>query len=163
MNIITYDYACCLYPDLTFLDRLSLLNFPISQEEGLKAIEKYTARGFTFIKSIDDDMLNDPDHSLYPGIRAFGDKKCWNVKLYPKQNNDPIGDLNLNSWLQEYNPDLTPRFSFSFYFLTTLDRYYLSSGLTSKALLERLHINLTGILEMTMCVFRLISAYILKH
>lgn len=151
MNIITHDYAISLYPDLTFLDRLSLFNHPISSEQHDVARRKYEPRGWDFIDSIDLDIEADPTHSLFLGHRAFGDSKCWKVQLYPKKTNDLIGDLNLNTWLQEYD-ELRPNFSYSLYFINTFDCHFLTANVTTAAMLHCLQINLDGWLEKTTSV-----------
>lgn len=85
MNFITESHAFALYPVATFLHHKSansyLTDRPIVIHPG---IEKYTKRGFEYIRSGDEY-----EEMFHPYVnRRVGDKHSWTVNLDPNHSRD---------------------------------------------------------------------------
>lgn len=136
MNVITHECAYSLYPDLTFIDRISLFNSPIHSEERDKAGKKYEERGWLCVPAAHPSFVTDSRHSLFPGLRSVGDDKCWKVYLYPKQQKKTGVSIDLNSWSQFYDDDLKPTISFSVVTAHHLNLDFVVGNAVSSALIH---------------------------
>lgn len=137
MNIITYECAYSFYPDLTFIDRLSLFNNPIRKEEKEKAGKKYEDRGWLCVPSAHPSSVEDTQHLLFPGLRSVGDDRCWKVYLYPKQVRSKNVMINLNTWSLSFNNALEPTLSFSIIASSAFNTELLVGNTLSHALVHR--------------------------
>lgn len=135
MNIITHDCAYSLYPDITFIHRSSLFNNPLLPSEKRRAVDKYSRRDWTFV----DRVLSEKQMgSMAPGLRYFGDDKCWVVNLFPSQTRDPSNNIKLNSWTLKWENDDKPCFSTAMVTLQELGQTYLAGNSAAENIIEDL-------------------------
>ena len=96
MNVITFDRACCLYPRATLEDRLSLVTTDRSDEVIEGVYQRYTERGWQFIRNADqiphiteDQMIN--SHFA----RWIDDGGSWSIALpLPSDFHSSLPPLN---------------------------------------------------------------------
>jgi hypothetical protein len=83
MNFITASNAYCLYPYSTFCTNTTLVCGPTTRKVDI-ALEKYTRRGWTPMKSLNIAMLTNHAVSEWQiRSRRIGDERCWKRRLYP--------------------------------------------------------------------------------
>ena len=96
MNVITFEKAYCLFPRATLDERFSLV-CTTREDEVMEAIyRKYTARGWNFIRSIDDvpDLTSDPALRVNR-CRWISDRFTWVMNLpLPPRFRESLGPLN---------------------------------------------------------------------
>lgn len=150
MNIITHECAYSLYPDLTFIERISLFNSPIHSDEKEKAAIKYEERGWLCVPAAHQSFVDDSRHSLFPGLRSVGDDKCWKVYLYPKQQKKAGISIDLNTWSQSFDEDLKPTISFSITNAVHLNLDFIVGNTVGSALIHRLDARFADTLTLTL-------------
>lgn len=82
MNIITADTAYAFCPKATFDTRTSLGFGGIDEGQLSKAYKKYAERGWTFVKDLTWDKVQEISPSFAPEtVRYLDDKYTWRVPL----------------------------------------------------------------------------------
>jgi len=102
MNLITHERAYSLYPHATFEERRSL----VISTEGSKqetARKKYTERGWTMVKTGQDEDIRNAKSDFTSCQRYIGDSRCWTIPILPML--DLPGDsMATNTWELKYKP-----------------------------------------------------------
>ena len=82
MNVISFDRAYCLFPRATLDERLSLV-CTSRQDDVIEAVyQKYAARGWSMIWSVDDIERVTPDPALRVNqCRWINDGNAWSIDL----------------------------------------------------------------------------------
>lgn len=85
MNVISYEYAYCLFPVATLEERASLLSYSSQGRSKRRAegLVKYSARGFQMLDSLSLTDLESP-RKISPftfGPRWIGDRDTWVIRL----------------------------------------------------------------------------------
>lgn len=97
MNVITYNYAYCLYPKATLRASSSLL-LKSSTEALWKAVRKYRSRGFEFKR------LASADNQYYDNgqVRCLLDAHTWAIPLprinFDMEAVDRVDPVSLTTW-----------------------------------------------------------------
>lgn len=126
MNIITHDKAYSLFPRATFEERRSLVCLS-SDELRDKAFEKYSARGWSFVKNADVERAERGtlEASFALGERYVGDRNCWTLPVLPILNLSE-GYMETNSWVMKCNSwDEFPSMSYHYLVSKMLQFSYL--------------------------------------
>jgi hypothetical protein len=104
MNLITHEKAYSLYPHATFEESRSL----VISTEGSKqesARSKYAERGWTMVRTAQDEDIRNARSDFTPNRRHIGDSRCWTIPILPKLDvNEDL--MATNTWELIYNPVL---------------------------------------------------------
>ncbi|KAI0323130.1 hypothetical protein GY45DRAFT_1212045, partial [Cubamyces sp. BRFM 1775] len=81
MNVMSYEFAYCLFPRATLEERCTLLNRSSHDgERRIEGMQKYRGRGFRVIESLGwDEFLADSPFSF--ALRWVGDSHSWTIPL----------------------------------------------------------------------------------
>jgi hypothetical protein len=126
MNIITHDKAYSFFPRATFEERRSLVCLSSSELRD-KAFEKYSDRGWSFIKNYDVRRAERPalEATFALGERYVGDRSCWTLPVLPNLNLSE-GHMETNSWVTKCNSwDDFPSMSYQYLVSKMLKFSYL--------------------------------------
>jgi len=102
MNLITHERAYSLYPHATFEEGRSL----VISTEGSKqesARKKYAERGWTMVKTGQDEDIQHARSDFTPCRRHIGDSRCWTIPILPKLDL-PEDLMATNTWELKYGP-----------------------------------------------------------
>lgn len=105
MNVITFSHAYCLYPRATLDDRLSLVTADRSDEVIEGVYQRYTERGWRFIRNADEIPYVTKDRMLNSHFaRWIDDGGSWSIAL-PLPSNFYSLLPPLNSWTLPFRRD----------------------------------------------------------
>lgn len=80
MNIISHEYAYCLFPRATIHEHRSLMCCMTPNTAQPLALKKYQERGFTIVETTSPNQAG-VDPGIPVGARYVGDSKCWTLPL----------------------------------------------------------------------------------
>lgn len=102
MNFITYWKAYCLYPRLSFGDRVALLTDKIGgTPKTLRQIKaKYAKRKWGMEDGHDALRLRRSPRELKSRTRRIGDSDCWTITLKDGYSQDDVFRVERISWKQ---------------------------------------------------------------
>lgn len=106
MNLITHERAYSLYPHATFEEHRSLvISTEGSKQE--KARKKYCERGWTMVKTVQDEDIRNARSDFTHARRYIGDSRCWTLPILPKVDL-PVkvseDFMETNTWELKYSP-----------------------------------------------------------
>lgn len=111
LNIITHDYAYCLYPKAT-LDKKKSLYLPsafATVPHVMSALNKYRDRGWDVVNRLHDYEAFG-DEPLFPfGPRRVSDAKSLKIRWCPVLD-IPSSTIDINSWIVSYDGSMIPQF-----------------------------------------------------
>lgn len=111
MNVFTHHAAYCLFPLLTLVNNIGLINsvditLSVQQQSH---IAYFTRHGYTFLDMPSIAMTIDPDTTLsFLCARSVGDKHCHVIKFNHFGRDDPKPDyMEAHSWNMSYHSNST--------------------------------------------------------